>query len=91
MSADTNQNESTVPTIKERLLARFGRAKEMAGGNWKDQLAASEPFFNTREGETYMRSVAQAFSNPARGHVDRIERVTLALERIVGIQNPPVA
>lgn len=90
MIADTSQSELTAPTIKERLLNRFGRAKELAGSNWKDQLAKSEPFFDTREGEAWMRSVAQAFSDPTRGHVDRIERVTITLERIVGIENPPI-
>ena len=83
--------EQTVTTIKERLLTRFGRAKELVGTNWRNVLAETDPFFNTKTGVDYMRSVAQAHSNAGRGHVDRIERVTIALEKIAGIENPPVA
>lgn len=90
MQVETSHNDLTVLTIKERLLERFGRAKEIAGNGWKDLLANADPFFDTRNGEAYMRSVAQAYSNPKRGHVDRIERVTIALEKIAGIHNPPV-
>lgn len=74
----------TLP-IKQRLLIRFRRAKEMAGPKWRDKLAKHDKFFDTRTGEAYMRSVAQALSDPRRGDVDRIERVTLALEEMVGI------
>lgn len=90
MQIETSHIDSTVVTIKERLLKRFGRAKEMVGAGWKDSLANSDPFFNTRQGEMFMHSVAQAYSNPKRGHVDRIERVTIGLEKIAGIENPPV-
>ncbi len=91
MEEVANMTDSTVTTIKERLLTRFGRAKEVVGGNWRNELAAADEFFNTKTGVDFMRSVAQAYSNAGRGHVDRIERVTLALEKIAGIQNPPVA
>lgn len=91
METNTSMIDSTVTTIKERLLLRFGRAKEVVGGNWRNELAAADDFFNTKTGVDFMRSVAQAYSNAGRGHVDRIERVTLALEKIAGIQNPPVA
>lgn len=90
MEEVTNATDSTVIPIKERLLARFGRAKEVVGGNWRNELAAADNFFNTKMGVDYMRSVAQAYSNAGRGHVDRIERVTVALEKIAGIINPPV-
>lgn len=82
---ETSSSQRRGVSIKQRLLARFGKAKEIVGPGWKDALAKSDPFFNTREGEAYMRSVAQAYSDPKRGHVDRIECVTLALERIAGI------
>jgi len=78
-------------TIKERLLIRFAKAKELVGAGWRNVLAETDPFFNTKMGVDYMRSVAQAHSNVGRGHVDRIERVTIALEKIAGINNPPVA
>ncbi|HWV33084.1 MAG TPA: hypothetical protein VN038_25660 [Dyadobacter sp.] len=54
------------------------------------KLALNDPFFDTRTGEACMRSVAQAYSDPRRGHVDRIEQVTLALERIAGIRSQPI-
>ncbi|MGG7661297.1 hypothetical protein [Dyadobacter sp. BHUBP1] len=50
----------------------------------------NDPFFDTLTGEAYMRSVAQAFSDPSRGQVDRIEQVTLALERMAGIRSHPI-
>ncbi|PWJ55070.1 hypothetical protein CLV98_11591 [Dyadobacter jejuensis] len=81
--------DSTVSTIKERLLERFAHAKGQVGPGWKDQLAASYEYFNTRQGEAVMRSVSQAHSNPKRGHVDRIEMVTIALEKLANIQNTP--
>ena len=87
---ETSPNLQTVPTIKERLLKRFGRAKKKVGWGWKDKLAEKDPFFNTRTGEAYMRSVAQASSDIKRGNVDRIERVTIALEKIAGIKSPPI-
>lgn len=86
-----NAAEAVVATIKERLLTRFGRAKEQVGPNWRNVLAESDDFFNTKTGVDYMRSVAQAYSNAGRGHVDRIERVAIALEKIAGIHNPPIA
>ena len=86
----TNVTEGTVLTIKERLLIRFARAKDIVGANWRTELSEADPFFNTKLGVDYMRSVAQAHSSAGRGHVDRIERVTIALEKIAGIQNTPV-
>ncbi|WAC12239.1 hypothetical protein [Dyadobacter pollutisoli] len=82
---ETSSSQRRGVSIKQRLLARFGKAKEIVGPGWKDALAKSDPFFNTREGEAFMRSVAQAYSDPKRGHVDRIECVMLALEKISGI------
>lgn len=80
----------TVPTIKERLLRRFERAKGAVGLNWRKILAEKDPFFNTKIGVDYMRSVQQASSNSGRGHVDRIECVTRALEKIAKIKSPPI-
>ena len=85
MQLETKTIRQPAVPIKQRLLTRFGRAKEMVGPKWKDRLAGYDPFFNTRTGEAYMRSVGQALSDPKRGHVDRIERVTLALEEIAGV------
>ncbi|MCF2486968.1 hypothetical protein [Dyadobacter sp. CY347] len=80
----TTTRQPALP-IKQRLLLRFGKAKGMVGPKWRDKLAKHDKFFDTRTGEAYMRSVAQALSDPRRGDVDRIECVTLALEEIAGI------
>jgi len=48
-------------------------------------LAENDPFFNTKLGGDYLTSVAQAVSDSSRGNVDRIERVTVALEKVAGI------
>ena len=82
---ETTTKRLPAMSIKQRLLIRFRKAKELAGPKWRDKLAKHDPFFDTRTGEAYMRSVAQALSDPRRGDVDRIECVTLALEEIAGI------
>ena len=85
MHMETSSVQPAGGPIKQRLLLRFAAAKKIIGNNWRDRLAQHDPFFNTRDGEAYMRSVGQAYSDPKRGHVDRIELVTLALEKIAGI------
>lgn len=75
-------------SIKERLLIRFINSRNIVGKNWRGVLAARDPFFNTKLGGDYLTSVAQAVSDNSRGNVDRIERVTIALEKAAGI--PPV-
>ncbi|SDG81547.1 hypothetical protein SAMN04487996_123110 [Dyadobacter soli] len=76
--------------IKQRLLQRFAKARGVVGARWRESLAQHDPFFDSRIGEAYMRSVAQAHSDPRRGNVDRIERVTLALEKIAGLIPVPI-
>lgn len=77
-------------TIKERLLKRFIRARNVVGKNWRGVLAENDPFFNTKIGSDYLTSVAQAVSDSSRGNVDRIERVTVALEKSAGISSQSV-
>jgi hypothetical protein len=72
-------------SIKERLLKRFIKSRNIVGKNWRGVLAAQDPFFNTKLGGDYLTSVAQAVSDSSRGNVDRIERVTIALEKAAGI------
>ncbi|SEI73706.1 hypothetical protein SAMN05216327_103509 [Dyadobacter sp. SG02] len=90
MHIETSPADGPVLPIKQRLLIRFAKAKTVVGPKWREMLAQNDAFFDTRTGEAYMRSVAQAFSDPKRGHVDRIEQVTLALERIAGINANPI-
>jgi hypothetical protein len=87
MHIETSLDDPAFVPIKQRLLRRFAKAKEAVGPRWREILAQNDPFFDTRTGEAYMRSVAQAYSDAKRGHVDRIERVTLGLERIAGIKS----
>ncbi|KQS28126.1 hypothetical protein [Dyadobacter sp. Leaf189] len=77
-------------SIKERLLIRFVKSRNIVGKNWRGVLAAHDPFFNTKLGGDYLTSVAQAVSDSSRGNVDRIERVTLALEKAAGIRSVPI-
>jgi hypothetical protein len=77
-------------SIKERLLIRFVKSRNIVGKNWRGVLAARDPFFNTKLGGDYLTSVAQAVSDSSRGNVDRIERVTLALEKAAGIRSVPI-
>ncbi|CAG5069238.1 hypothetical protein DYBT9623_01974 [Dyadobacter sp. CECT 9623] len=77
-------------SIKERLLVRFVRSRNIVGKNWRGVLAARDPFFNTKLGGDYLTSVAQAVSDSSRGNVDRIERVTIALEKVAGIRSVPI-
>lgn len=85
MHIETSLTDPAIMPIKQRLLQRFAKAKGVVGSKWRESLAQHDPFFNTRMGEAYMRSVAQAYSDPKRGNVDRIERVTLGLEKIAGM------
>jgi len=87
MHIETSSADRPILSIKQRLLLRFAKAKAVVGPKWREMLAQNDAFFDTRTGEAYMRSVAQAFSDPKRGHVDRIEQVTLALEKIAGISS----
>ncbi|MCE6992121.1 hypothetical protein [Dyadobacter sp. CY323] len=73
-------------TIKERLIKRFVVARDVLGKHWRDELAESDPFFNTKLGADFMGSVSQAISDTSRGHVDRIERVVVAMEKLAGIK-----
>ena len=77
-------------SIKQRLLVRFIKSRNIVGKNWRGVLAAHDPFFNTKLGGDYLTSVAQAVSDSRRGNVDRIERVTVALEKIAGIISKPI-
>lgn len=90
MHMQTSSEQRPVVPIKQRLLQRFIHAKGIVGPRWRDMLARHDPFFNTRTAEAYMRSVGQAASDSRRGHVDRIELVTLALESIAGITPEPI-
>ncbi len=77
-------------SIKERLLVRFIKSRNIVGKSWRGVLAEADPFFNTKLGGDYLTSVAQAVSDSSRGNVDRIERVTIALEKVAGITPVPV-
>lgn len=90
MNKEARVYAPAVLPIKERLLIRFKRARVIVGQNWREKLAKSDPFFNTMEGVNYMRSVGQAVTDKARSDVDRIERVTIALEKLAGIESAPV-
>lgn len=90
MHMETSLTHLAAMPIKQRLLLRFKIAKEMVGPKWREKLAETDSFFDSRIGAAFMRSVAQAYSDPRRGNVDRIERVTMALESIAGITRPPI-
>ncbi|NIJ54000.1 hypothetical protein [Dyadobacter arcticus] len=77
-------------SIQERLLVRFIRSRKIVGKNWRSVLAEKDPFFNTKLGQDYLTSVAQAVSDSSRGNVDRIERVTIALEKAAGLSSVPI-
>jgi hypothetical protein len=90
MDKPSNSFEQTAPTIKERLLERFKRAKEEVGPNWRKALAEHDPFFDSFQGGKCMDTAAQVLSNGKRGSIDRIARVTLGLEKIAGIEATPI-
>ncbi|MPR36516.1 hypothetical protein [Salmonirosea aquatica] len=90
MSESSNRNDQTVPTIKERLIERLKRAKEKAPSDWKKALADHDPYFDSYGGSKCMDAAANAISNGRRANIDRIARVTIALEEIVGIEPTPI-
>jgi len=79
-----------VPTIKERLLKRFFKAKGIVGDGWKSALLKSDDYFDSKEGQDCIHSVSRAINDPRLANVDRIEKVTIALERIANIKSIPV-
>lgn len=89
MDKEASACAPAVLTIKERLVIRFKRAKAVVGQNWRIEMAKADPFFDSREGVNYMRSVAQEVSQVGRCNVNRLERVTLAMEKLAGIKSEP--
>lgn len=71
------------PTIKERLTDRFLAAREVVGPSWKRALANSNAFFDTKAGADYMNQAVSSILEPRRISNDRLERVVIALERLV--------
>ena len=76
--------------LKERLFQRLLVAKEKAGADWKNKLAESDSFFDTKRGTDYMNSVSRGLSKQSAIGPDRLERVTLALEKLAGIDSKPL-
>lgn len=78
--------QATKPTIKTRLLTRFAEAITSLGKNWCVQLAAHNPYFDTRNGVNDCEAISAVVKSPRRADVDRIERVAEALEELVDTQ-----
>lgn len=89
MEATGNGLTAILP-LKERIFKRFMVAKEKVGADWRTKLAESDPFFDSKKGADYMQSVARGISNKSLVSADRFERVTLALEKIAGIEGAPL-
>jgi len=77
-------------TIKERLTTRFLHAKELAGPHWRKRLVDFDPQFNTFEGAKVLTSVAMVDRKPGVVSADKLERVVMALEKMVGMESKPV-
>lgn len=86
----TKSGSPAILTLKDRIFNRFLVAKEKVGSDWRNKLAESDPFFNTKKGADVMQGVARAMKDKSLASADRFERVTLALEKIAGIDNAPL-
>lgn len=83
MKDSANESGRVDAAIKERLLCRLKRVKQEVGPQWRELLAAHDPdFYDSLEGTRYMLTAAQALTNPRRGSIHRLERVTRSLEEI---------
>ncbi|AEI46756.1 hypothetical protein [Runella slithyformis] len=82
--------QTVLKSIQDRLVDRFIIARDTVGPNWRKQLSEADEFFNTKVGADWMQGAASAVSSTRRASADRIERVVLALEKLAGIQNPPI-
>lgn len=80
------EGNSIRPCIRGRLLCRFVAARKILGKRWRAKLAAFDPFFESGIGLSYATTTARAISVKTHGNVDRIERVVVAMEKIVGIE-----
>ncbi|AXE21202.1 hypothetical protein DR864_27410 [Runella rosea] len=82
--------QTALKPIQDRLVDRFIYARDKVGADWRKQLSEADAFFNTKVGADWMHGAASAVSSTRRASADRLERVVLALEKLAGIQNPPI-
>lgn len=80
--------DEKMPTIKERLNARFNAARETVGPRWQKDLSEAEPFFNTKEGANWMSQASNSVTDPRRISNDRLERIVIALEKLAETLKP---
>lgn len=79
-------------TVKSHLLERGRIAKEKIGKNWRKEAKKADSFFNSYEGFTYLNAFQTALgkSGTKRVSIERIHRVTRALEIAAGIPYKPI-
>ncbi|WP_428665747.1 hypothetical protein [Runella sp.] len=56
----------------------------------RDRLIERFIYARDQVGADWMQGAASAVSSKRRASADRLERVVLGLEKIAGIQNPPI-
>ena len=84
------ESELTVKTIHERLIDRFLVAKEAVGVRWQSRIVETFPQYNTKDWGNYMRAALASVKTPGRISPDKLEIIVICLEKIAGIENPPV-
>ena len=78
-------------TIKERLIERFNSATMKIGTVWRVKLVAADPEFNSFDGGKLIQQTSVLGSRPASMNVDKLEKITLAVEKLAGMETEPVA
>lgn len=73
--------------IKETLFSRFKVARETVGSDWRTKLAKQDDYFNSLEGARVMEQAASTGNGRPRIGIDRLVRITKALEEVAGIEH----
>lgn len=78
-------------TIKEELIVRLRAAREKLGDDWRKQLISNDEYFNSYEGAKIIEHASMAISSDkCRMGIDRLMKITKAMERLAGIEHVPI-
>lgn len=92
LNGDIGGETFDAEAIKDQLLKRGRIAKDKLGPKWRSEVKKVDLFFNSYEGFTYLNAFQTALgkSGTKRVSIERIHRVTKALEAAAGIPYKPI-
>lgn len=78
----------TTKQKKEQILSRFNAAYEIAGRDWKNLVVAVNQQFNTKAGADALNRIMGDRVRGTRISLEKLEEITIALEKAIGIKDP---